>query len=86
MLKDKGGILYHGDFEGRNLNFVSDFKNKKEAEKKINDYIINNGFDIYQRYIYWDEPYNEETKMDCFVNVTIDYGSYNDFLLIVYDD
>lgn len=86
MLKDVGGILYHGDFEGRNLTFLSEFKNKKEAEKKINKYIKDKGFDIYQRYIYWNEPYTEEMRTDSFVDVTIDYGSYSDFLLVVYEE
>ena len=54
MLKDKGGILHHGDFKGKVLHLVGAFKNEKELNKLIADYTKNKN-SYYTRWILWNE-------------------------------
>ena len=86
MAKVKSGILYHGDFEGKYLWYLGEFKNKTEQNKLINEYLKKRKVEkVDGNYVLKHIIWKDAEQNTAFVDETIDYGNNGDFILVMYD-
>lgn len=83
MFKNKSGILYNGDFYGRYMTYMGEFKNKRALEKMIKKFIepCNKKLEDV-RILDWSK---QQVKPDSGIDLTIDYGNKKIFLIVMYD-